>query len=64
MIKGKALWLKFWLGGKFTPGQGKGQEHIDDNISRSPATEEGWISHPAGWTKIKVAGPIIVGGNH
>jgi len=47
-IKVKGLFLKFWLGGKFTPGKGKGQEHIDGNISRSPATEKGWVSYPAG----------------
>jgi len=47
-VKVKGLLLKFWLGGKSTPGKGKGQEHIDDNVSRSPVAKKGWVSYPAG----------------
>jgi len=47
-IKGKGLLLESWQGGKFTPGKGKGQEHIDGNIRRSPAAKKGRAFYLAG----------------
>jgi len=46
-IKVKGFPLQFWLGGNLAPGKGEGQEHIDDDIISSPATNEGLVSYPA-----------------
>jgi hypothetical protein len=48
IIEVKGFFRQFWLGGKLAPGKDEGQEDINGNISRSPATEKGLLSYPAG----------------